>query len=58
MWQRYATKISILGIRFGPRLAYITDAVIIFFEMATLRAKLLPRLPVQWSSFSEYPCTR
>ena len=48
-------KVSILDIRWDPRSPYTTDTIILFFQMAILRTKLLPQLPVQWSSFPKYP---
>ena len=44
-----------LDVSSGPISAYVTDAMALFFKMAILRTKLLPRLPVQWSSVFEIP---
>ena len=40
------------------RLSYVTDAFILFFKMTILRTKLLPRVLIQYFSFSNYPNTR
>ena len=48
-------KSSFLDVSSVPISAYVTDAMALFFKMAILRTKLLPRLPVQWSSVCEIP---